>query len=198
MTTPQDIITTARYILNDTDAIAPRQSTTELLGYFNDGLREIAAIQPALYTEIGDLTCIINTCEQAIPYTSAQAVVDVLCIADGDAITPFDIPTMNAFNPGWRTDTGGPAVQWSKYPGQPMRFFIYPKAPATTQVLNVSYLKNATVHALTDPITEIPSSYFPPLVDYVVYRAEFKDDEHANSGRAAAAYQAFVSKVKGA
>lgn len=195
--TPQDAITTARYILNDTDTVAPRQTNAELLGYFNDGLKEISSLQPSVYTVIGDLTCTPGSCEQAVTFPDAQAIVKALCIHGGAALTPFDIPTMDAFNPSWRADTAAVATQWSKYAGQPLRFFIYPKAPATAQVLDISYIRNPTVHALTDTVTEIPSSFMPALVDYIVHRAESKDDEHVQSGRAVAAYQGFVAKVKG-
>jgi hypothetical protein len=196
MTTPQDLITSARYAINDRDT-PYRQEDAELLGYFNDGLKELSALQPSIYTVVGDLECATGTCEQAVSFPEAQAIVDVLCIHDGAALVPFDMAAMNAFNPLWRTDAAGPATQWSKYPTQPLRFYIYPKAPATPQVLDVMYVRNPVVHGLADPITEIPQSYFPALVDYIVYRAEAKDDEFVNSGRSVAAYQAFVSKVKG-
>lgn len=197
MTTPADLISSVRYIVNDTQ-VEYRMSDTELLGYFNDGLKEISALQPAVYTTIGDLPCVVGSCEQAVTFPNAQAIIEVLCIHGGGAVTPFDMDTMNAFNPGWRADTAGPAVQWSKHEGQPLTFFIYPKAPATTQTLDIRYVRNPSVHALTTTISEVPAYMLPALIDYMVYRADSKDDEHSNSGRAVASYQAFVGKVKGA
>lgn len=197
MATVQDIITTARNLYNDT-VVTYRALDAELLGYFNDGLKEIAALQPAVYTKIGDLTCTVGTCEQSVTFVEAMAVIDVLCIHDGAALTPFDMATMNAFNPGWRTDTAGAAVQYCKAEGLPLTFFIYPKAPATAQIIDIKYVRIPTIHAITDTITEIPAYMLPALSQYIVAKAESKDDEHSNSGRATAAYQLFVGMVKGA
>jgi hypothetical protein len=120
----------------------------------------------------------------------------VLCIHGGNALTPFDMPTMNAFRPGWRADAEGPAKQWTRKPGDPLRFFIYPKAPAS-QTLDVSYIRIPLTLGLDDAINEIPAGFLPALVDYVIYRAESADDEHSNSGRAANHYQSFVALIKG-
>lgn len=195
--TPQDTISSARYILNDPDNGTPRQSTAELLGYVNDGLLEIAALRPDLFQKIGDYTCIPSQSEQAITFSDAQALVRVLSIHGGSALTPFDIGQMDAFSPGWRAATVASASQWGAYPGDPLRFFVYPPAPVAQQVLDVLYIKIPTVLALADQITEIPASFSVALVDFVVSRASQKDDEHSDSGRAVASYNAFVSKVKG-
>jgi hypothetical protein len=160
-------------------------------------LREISSLQPTLFTTIGDLICTVGEVEQTVTFSDAQTLVTVLCIHGGNALTPFDIDTMNAFNPGWRADTAGDAVQWGRLAGDPLRFYIYPKAPATAQTLDIQYIRNPTVLILTDQITEIPVGYMPALASYVVWKAEIADDEHSNSGRAAAMYQHFLSVIKG-
>lgn len=195
--TPQDIITSARYILNDTDSVLPRQSSTELLGYVNAGLLEIALLRPELFQKVGDYTCIPSQSEQSITFSDALSLIKVLSIHGGAALTQFDIGQMDAFLPGWRASTVASASQWGAYPGDELRFFVYPPAPATTQVLDVLYVKIPSVLAIGDSITEIPASLSSALVDFVVARASQKDDEHSDSGRAVASYNAFVSKVKG-
>jgi len=193
--TPQGIITEARYILNDATATY-RQSDSELLGYVNSGIREVSALQPMVFASVGDVACVAASVEQAVTFTDAQALIDVMSIHDGNALTVFDWDAMNRFNPGWRTDTAAPARQWARIAGDPLRFFIYPKAPIS-QVLDIMYVRVPVTLALTDTISEVPAAYTTALVDYVVYRADSKDDEHSNSGRAVASYQAFVSKIKG-
>jgi hypothetical protein len=197
MTTPADIITTARTLYNDADSVLYRKPDSELLGYINEGMQEISALNAALFTTIGDLLCTPGEVEQAVTFADAQALVKVLRIHGGNALTMFDMDAMDAFAPAWATDTAGPAVQWSRLPGDPLRFFIYPKAPVTAQTLDIAYVRNPTTLALADTITEVPSAFFPALVDYVVYRCESADDEHANSGRAAAHYKIFTATVKG-
>ena len=197
--TPQTIITSARYILNDTDSVGAgyRQSDTELLGYVNSGLSECAILQPAYYSTIGDVTCVVGQCEQGVTFTDAVALVEVLGIHGGSALTPFDLSAMNLYNPGWRADTAAAARQWSKFPNDPLKFFIYPKAPATAQIVDIRYVRVPAVYALGDTITELPGSLQPALVNYVVARSESKNDESVASGRAAAFYQAFMALVKG-
>ena len=195
--TPKDIIAGARPILNDTDLVAPRQSDTELLGYVNDGLREMVPLQPSLFSTIGDMICDTDSCEQAITFADAAALLEVLCIHEGAALTPFDMMAMGAFNPGWRADAAGPARQWTRFANDALRFYIYPKAPATMQVLDVRYARIPTPYALADTIVDIPLTMQPALIDYVVYRSESKDNEHVLSQRAAQFYGSFVAKVKG-
>lgn len=197
MATPADLIQTARYIYDDNDSVLYRKEDVELLGYVNEGMREVSVLRPDMFMTIGDLLCTAGEVEQTVTFSDAQVLVEVIGIHGGSDVTLFDMTAMSAFNPGWRTDTAGTARQWARKDNDPLRFYIYPKAPATAQTLDVRYIKNPTVLALTDSITEIPSGYLPALVDYIIYRAESADDEHSNSGRSAAHYQSFVSKLKG-
>lgn len=195
--TPKDIITGARHILNDTDTTTPRQSDAELLGYVNDGLREMVTVQPALFSTIGDMACDADACEQSITFEDSAVLIEVLCIHGGNALTPFDMAAMSAFHPGWRADPGGPARQWSRFPNDMLRFYIHPKAPATLQVLDVRYARLPGTYDFDDTIIDIPTTLQPALIDYVVYRSEAKDNEHVLSQRAGQFYQSFVAKVKG-
>ena len=197
MTTPADLITTARYIYNDADSTLYRKTDTELLGYVNEGMMEISQLQPSIFYTIGDLTCTAGEVEQVVTFVDAQVMMEVLCIHGGAAVLPTDMTTLDAFLPNWRGATAAPATGWMKKPGDPLRFFIYPPAPVA-QVLDVLYVRNPTGLALADTITEVSAGYMPALADYIIYRAESADDEHSNSGRATAHYQAFVAKVKGA
>lgn len=197
MTTPADCILTARTVYNDTDLDLYRFTDAELLVYVNEAIAEISALKPALFTSIGDLDCIAGQCEQTLDFADAQLIIRPICIHGGAALTPFDMATMDAFNPNWRNDTAGPAQQWSRLENDPLRFLIYPKAPAAAQTLDVQFVRNPLVLALTDPITEIPAGFIPAIPDWVIYRAESTDDEHAVSGRAAMHRDAFYARIKG-
>lgn len=196
--TPSNIIADARYILNDTDSAGYRQTDVELLAWVNSGMMEISVLRPEWFQTTGHVTCLAGTVEQAIKFSDAQALLRVLCIHDGAALTPFDIAAMDAFNRNWRAGTAGAARQWSAYPGDLLRFYVYPKSPTGEQLLDVLYTRNPTVLASGDTITDVPDSVRPALTDYLVYRAESKDEESVNSGRAVIHYQAFVAKIRGA
>jgi len=195
--TVQDIITDARYTLQDTVEADYRMSNTEAVIYVNDAMAEICEIRPDLFKALGDLTCIEAQCDQTVTFAEAKALVEVLSIHGGAAVPECDMAALDAFLPGWRAATAGAAVNWMRKPGDPLRFFIYPKAPAD-QILDVLYVKNPVILAIGDAITELPGTMKPALVYYVVWRAEAKDDEHVDSGRASAGYQAFLGLVKGA
>jgi hypothetical protein len=194
--TPQDVITTARYILNDTSSSSPRQSDDELLGYVNEGVKTVQTLRPELFSTVGDFLCQVGQCEQSLVFASATALIEVLSIHGGAAVTQFDLDAMTRFNPGWRTDAEGAAKQWARFSNDQLKFFIYPKAPAD-QTIDVRYVRTPAVFALADQITDLPLGLQPALVDFVVYRAESKDNEHVLSQRAAAALATFTAQVKG-
>lgn len=194
--TPNSIITTARYLVQDlgTQSGIFRQSAAELLGYVNEALKEAAVLRPDLFTSVKAFPCVVGQCEQTLDYADTARLLDVLCITGGAALTPMDRMSMDQFRPAWRTDPAGPAVQWSPLEGDPLRFFIYPKAPAA-QTLDVKYVRIPATYELADVITDLADTFEPALADYVIYRTEMKDDEHALSQRAGAHYTAFKAKL---
>jgi hypothetical protein len=195
--TPAQIIAEARITLNDTDSVAYRQSDAEMLAYVQDGIAEASVIRPEWFQSNRSMLCATGTVEQSLTFADAQAIVRVLGITGGSVVTPFDMPTLDAFKPAWKTDAAAAARQWSAWPGDILRFYVYPKAPAA-QYLDVLYLRNPVTLALGDTITDVPESTRPALVAYTIYRAESKDDEHSVSGRATASYNQFIALIKGA
>lgn len=192
--TPQNILDVARDILLDADPDY-RMSDAEGLRYVNAGIKEVAGLLPQQFTSVGDLTCVAGA-EQSISPLSALALTDVLAIHGGAALTRFDRGAMDAFSPTWRAATQAAAQQWCPVTGDPFRFFVYPPA-APGQVLDVQYVRvPLEVAAIGDTISELSDAFLPALVDYVVFRAESKDDEHVLSQRAASHYQSFLAKIK--
>lgn len=184
--TPQDIITEARDILTDTDPLGYRQSDAELLRYVNAALNEVADLAPNFYTTVGDFTCQGLATEQTLSFADARKFIRVLRIKNGKAVTECDMDTLDRYDPSWSLATAGPADNWMGASNADLkRFYISPPAP-NGQVLEVLYVKNPATYALTDTITELPSTVKPALVNYVVGMSESKDDEHVISGRAVA------------
>ena len=194
--TPQSCIAIARNIFNDTDVTGLRQTDAELLVYFNDGLKVCSTQAPEYFQTTGDFTCTINQTEQALTYADAQEFKSVVRIKDGKSILQMDFQAMQAFNPNWASDAQGIAQNWAKVPDEKLRFYIYPKAPSM-QVLEVIYIRNPLVYALTDTVIDVPFTWESALADYVIYRTESKDDEHTLSGRAVASYNSFLQKITG-
>lgn len=192
--TPQSIITLARDPLNDTDSVTPRASNTELVRAVNAGLKELSIIQPALFTRVSQHSCAAGA-EQEVAIADHLALVDVLCIHNGAALTRFDRAAMDAFKPSWRSDAQAAAKQWSPIDGHPRAFLVYPPSTAA-QSLDVKTVAVPGEYALSDSITDVPDSLESALARFVIHWCESKDDEHVNSGRAQASYAAFVALVK--
>jgi hypothetical protein len=194
--TPQSIITLARDPLNDTDAVTPRASDAELVRAVNAGIKELAIIQPALFTRVHSFTCAAGA-EQTLDYATDIALVNVLSIHNGAGLTPFDRSSLDAFKPAWRSDAQAAAQQWAPIEGSPLRFLVYPPS-ANGQALDVESVRVPAEYALADSITELPAVVEPVLARFVIGWCESKDDMHVNSGRATASYQEFVAMAKGA
>lgn len=193
--TPASIIADARYITNDFDPMGTlRQQDSELLTYVNLGLKEMASFMPMMFSTIGSMTCNAGKVEQSITYLDAIRLLDVISIKDGPSLTRFDRTVLDLFMPNWRTATPARASQWSPKEGDPLVFYLDKPAPVG-QVLDIQYIRNPLTYALNDTISDVPEAMKSALVDYVIYRAESKDDENVLNARASAFYSAFKTKI---
>lgn len=183
MTTFADAIAAARTILNDTEETYA-YSTADLVVYANDGLATMALLRPDLFEVTATLTCVAGAIQQA-PATCAR-LMEVFCVVGGDVVTEVPRETLDRFRPGWMSEANAAPVNWARHPRSDRMFFVYPPATMGTSLL-AQYAATPTRVALGDiGVTLLPVSdiYFPALVDFIVGRAEMRDDEHANDGRA--------------
>lgn len=186
-------IATARGILNDPNAV--RYSAADLLQYANDSLDLLVGLVPEVFHTNSTLTCTANAVEQELTLAAALALVRVTGVRNGNAVTVADRHSFDAFLPGWRNLTAAPAVNWMPVDGHPRRFLVYPPAPSG-QVLDVTYVAVPGEYAATVD-TGLPMVFSDALADYIVYRAESRDDEHVNTNRAEQFRASFVQKIKG-
>lgn len=187
-------IATARGILNDTGA-TKRYSDADLLQYANDALDQVMALVPALFYSTGELTCVPNTTLQVVAISDARSLVSIDRVKNGNVVTRVDMAALNNFHPGWRTEAPGVARHWMPVNDDPLRFHIYPQAPAA-QVLEVSYVRIPGEFLATQD-TELPTYLSDAIADYIVHRAESRNDESVNTNRAAQFLASFVQKLKG-
>lgn len=187
-------IATARGIINDPAGV--RISDVDMLEYANDAIRMMVPLVPHLFQSLGDVTCVAGRTLQAIEVDAALGISDVRRIKNGKAVLLMDSEAFSSFDPGWRYAPEAPAISWSRVGSDPLKFEIYPPSPGG-QVLEVLYLRIPDKFtAYMD--TTLPEVYSGPIADYIVYRAESRDDEHSNSSRAAQFMTSFFSKLKGA
>jgi len=194
--TLQPAVAEARTIINDTAVGAYRYSDVDLLQYANDALDQALKVVPNFFYAWGEMTCATGETMQAVSFADAHVLGDAIRVKNGNALRPFDKLAMDAFNPNWHYDTAAAAENWARVSDDPVRFWIYPPPPAS-QVLEVMYVKVPAEYAAADD-TGLPTTMLPAIVDYIVYMAESRDDEHVNSTRAAQFFASFTLKLKGA
>lgn len=185
-------VTVARTVLNDPDAV--RYSATDLLQYANEALDQIVGLVPELFVTDGTHTCTAGV-DQTLTHNTAISLYNVHRVQGGEVVTKCDLTILDQLDPAWRSAAGAPTKHWSMKHLGPLKFMVYPPAPVN-QVLEVSYVKVPAEYGLNDD-TGLPANLADAISDYVIYRAESRDDEHVNSERAAQFMASFVKKVKG-
>jgi hypothetical protein len=185
-------IAKARDTLQDEEASSYRIATAKFVGYANDFVKEFAVFRPDLFSTIGEITCTNDSVFQAAP-TGAIVLMDIFQVKNGRIVREVKRGYLDSFSPSWMNDTGAAAKNWARHDKDPLRFFIYPKAP-TAQILigQWAVLPAAMADENAQIPAQVPEAYYPALHHYMVFRAEIKDDEYAVNGRAKLAYDSFL------
>lgn len=155
----------------------------ELLGWLNDGMRQIVIIQPsATSTTVSKL--LTSGTRQLIP-TDGWLLLHIYRNMGTTGTTPGRVTrivsreVLDGFNPNWHTETPSAEVKNYLYDVQDqLAFYVYPPNTGTGYVeLNYSVQPtNLTAESQPIPIFDIFQS---ALVDYILYRACSKNAEYA-------------------
>lgn len=198
------IIDKAEIILLDTTNT--RWPTSELLGWLNDGQREVCIHKPD--------ACVVNKAVQLAAGTKQRIGIDSNNTADavmfldmprnlgddgltpGPAIRPVSREILDTQQPDWHTGTAYSEVKHFTYdPRDPKHVYVFPRQDGTAYVEMVYAASPADLGSLAAAIN-VDDIYHNPLLDYVLYRAYSKDAEYAaNVARATAHYQAFANAM---
>lgn len=191
MTPQTDIIPQVRRLLQDEIASSYRWSDAELLGWITAALDAIVDLRPELFNAQFTHVCTAGV-EQELVEPRVRQFQEVVRIVGGPAVTPTSREILDLFNPAWPTTASGAAIHWMPHPESFKKFYVYKPAAAGQQLLVRCVQSHAPITATTDSIN-LPENYAPAIQAFVIYRAESKDDEQINSGRA----QAFMSDFAG-
>lgn len=184
------VLNKARKLLNDANSLIEYRNTdSELIGHLNDALSMLANVKPGLFAVTADYTCVAGY-KQVIEFARAIQLLEVVGIPECERTS------LAQFSPGWMSGSSGPTLNWIRSPAEPLRFDVYPPA-AVDAVLPVLYSQSPAPLAATTDVIQLSENYEPALVDFIVGRAEMKDDEHVNSTRAAQMMTRFLEQVKG-
>lgn len=183
------LVTKARAMDNDARTeMGYRAEDPEFIGWLNDAVNAMVPLFPGLFTNTIAHACAAGYL-QILEDTRAVSFVGVDGLPEGDANSLTD------FYPGWTVTANATPREFMRVMGDPLRFMVYPPATAAAPLSVRAVLAPAPLADLADLVL-VPEVFEPMLVEYMVGRAEMKDDEHANSGRAAALLERFTTGVK--
>jgi hypothetical protein len=197
---------TAQAILNKaatqlTDISAVRWTRSELLGWLNDGLRQIVTVNPNATNTVTAVKLAAGT-RQSIPtdgwlLLTINRNMGTTGTTPGRAVRIISRELLDGFNPNWHTDTGSDVTYNYVYDLQDQTaFYVYPPSKGNNY-LELNYSKQPT--DLTSETQTIPvfDVYQTALVDYILYRACSKDAEYAPGLALAKGYlETFVSAIQ--
>jgi len=184
------------------DIAGVRWTRAELLGWLNDGMRQIVLIQPSASSTTAAVQLVAGT-RQSIP-SDGWLLLQVYRnlgtngSTPGRAIRIVSREVLDGFNPNWHTDTAKAEVRNYIYDVQDqLAFYVYP--PNTgTQYIELNYSAqpaNLTAETQTIPLFDVFQS---ALVDYILYRACSKDAEYAPGLQLSSGYLAtFTAAITG-
>lgn len=196
---------TAKYIIDKAsvqllDTSNARWTRSELLGWINDGQRQIITMTPSATNKVAVKKLDAGT-RQTIP-SDGWTLLEVIRYMGptgtkpGRAIRVTSRELIDSFNPDWHDDC--PAVMPKHYVFDQQDqtiFYVYPPNTGNGYVqLNYSPIP---VDLATENDTLVVSDMFETaLLDYVLYRANSKDAEYAPGLALAGGYlQTFMASM---
>ncbi len=194
----QTIIDKAEIVIQDNTNV--RWPAAELLGWLNDGQREVCVVRPDAYTKSITHNLTVSETKQTIPSDGIR-VIDVVRNSTGTktAIRNISRKILDDQIPDWHSAGENTIVKWFCYDDRdPTRFYTYPVQPASNpgSVELVYSCSPPDVAAIGNAIS-IPDIFANALMDYLLYRAYQKDVEYANNEkRLADAYAAFLRSLQ--
>lgn len=196
------VIEKAQIILQDTTGVR-WPSDTELLGWLNDGQREVMVFKPN--TNVKNIAIKLATgTKQSLPSDGVQ-LIDVVRNMGTDGQTPGRAirialrEILDAQVPNWHSSTAAAEAKHYMYSVlDPKNFYVYPPQPSSGQgYVELVYGATPADATINGAIT-LDDIYHNVLVDYILYRAYSKDTEYAaDQNRAAAHQNAYIASLTG-
>ena len=197
------IIARAGILLQDT--VNARWTISELVGWLNDGQRELVLLRPEACMQDTTMQLTAGQTHQTIP-SPAIRLLDIPRNMGADGLTPggaiqmIERIVLDTQVPTWHSQTGAAVNRYTFDSRNPKNFFVWP-APASTLYINVIY-SVAPTDVTTDGTTvtgnlSMDDIYGNAILDYVLYRAYSKDAEYAGNAEKAVAYYSAFSNALG-
>jgi hypothetical protein len=175
------IITKAATQLIDIPGV--RWTRAELLGWLNDGLRQIVLMQPNATNTPAVVQLVAGT-RQVLP-TGGWLLLNIYRnmgttgSTPGRAVRIISRELLDAFNPDWHSATASATTKNYIYDLQDQTaYYVYP--PSTgTNYLEINYSMQPADLTSESQVIPMFDVYQGPLLDYMLFRACTKDAEYA-------------------
>lgn len=199
--TVASVISKVQTILQDTTGI--RWPDSELLGWINDGQREIVLYKPNAFVKNTSVQLTPGT-KQTLPADGVQ-LIDVVRNMGANGATPGRAiritmrEILDSQVPGWHASATAAEVKHYMYTMlDPKTYYVYPPQPSSSpSYVEIIYGAAPTEAQLNSTIT-LDDIYQTILVDYCLYRAYSKDTEFAaDQNRATAHQNAYIAALTG-
>lgn len=200
--TASTVISKAQIILQDTTGVR-WPSDTELLGWLNDGQREVMVFKPNANVKNIAVQLVAGT-KQSLPTDGVQ-LIDVVRnmgtdgATAGRAIRIVMREILDAQLPEWHSATANATTKHYIYSVlDPKNYYVYPPQPSSSRGYVELIYGAVPTDATINGTIQIDDIYQNVLVDYILYRAYSKDTEYAaDANRAAAHQQAYLASLTG-
>ena len=196
------VIEKAQTILQDVTGVR-WPVADELLGWLNDGQREVVILKPNSHVKNLAVRMAAGT-KQSLPADGVQLIDAVRNMGTngstpGRAVRIVMREILDAQVPNWHFATAAAEAKHYVYSLlDPKNFYVYPPQPAVSPgYIELVYGASPTDAVLAGAIT-LDDIYQNVLVDYILYRAYSKDTEYAaDQNRAAAHQNAYIAALTG-
>lgn len=195
-----DVLDRASIILQDSTNV--RFPNAELLKFFNDAQKEVVLHRPDANMQNASFTPADGS-KQTIP-TAGLRLVDVVRNVGGYAITQVDRKILDETLPNWHNTVQDSTKKIEHFifdPADPKTFYVYPKAIASSDSLEIVYSAAPTDISISNfntdtTVISLDDVYANSILDFILYRAYQKDSEFAgNAQRSMMHYQSFTNSL---
>lgn len=199
-TTVASLLSKAATILQDTSNV--RWTTSELLGWLNDGQRDLVALKPNANTK--------NVPVQLAPGTKQSLPSDAVTLLDvirnmgtggntpGKSIRLVSREIIDNQVPDWHAITPDATVKHFIFtPFDPKNYYVYPPQPASGCGYVEILYSASPADCVNGGNIQLDDVYATTLMNYVIAKAYSKDAEYANGAQASAYMGLFTAALQG-
>jgi hypothetical protein len=195
-----DVLDRASIILQDSTNV--RFPNAELLKFFNDAQKEVVLHRPDAHMQNASFTPADGS-KQTIP-AGGITLVDVVRNINGYAITQVERKILDETLPNWHNTAQDSTKKIEHFifdPADPKTFYVYPKAIASSDSLEIVYSAAPTDISISNfntdtTVISLDDVYANSILDFILYRAYQKDSEFAgNAQRSMMHYQSFTNSL---